>query len=112
MWDPLLHEFPETLHGLRCMLAVKYLQDIEKNYSPDTVGYDLVRDLILVLRAKNYGEATSRYHHFNARIESTPTSQLRQPLWSSCSCPHCPRHKSKGMDQQADEPKTQNVQNV
>uniref|UniRef100_Q9YRC4 Protein V2 n=1 Tax=Tomato leaf curl New Delhi virus - [Luffa] TaxID=223349 RepID=Q9YRC4_9GEMI len=114
MWDPLLHEFPESVHGLRCMLAVKYLhRDRKRNYSPrHSSATDLVRDLILVLRAKNYGEATSRYHHFNARIEGTPTSQLRQPLWNSCSCPHCPRHKSKGLDQQADEQKTQNVQNV
>nr|AHA82241.1 AV2 [Tomato leaf curl New Delhi virus] len=112
MWDPLLHEFPKSVHGVRCMLPVKYLQEIEKNYSPDTVGYDLVRDLILFSRAKNYGEATSRYHLFNAGIESTRTSQLRQPLWSSCSCPHWSRHKSKGLVQQADEQKTQNIQNV
>nr|AVG22709.1 precoat protein [Tomato leaf curl New Delhi virus] len=112
MWDPLLHEFPESVHGLRCMLAVKYLQEIEKSYSPDTIGYDLVRDLILVLRAKNYGEATSRNQFLNARIGSTRSSQLRQPLWSSCSCPHCPRHKSKGLGQQADEQKTQNLPNV
>nr|AHA82174.1 AV2 [Tomato leaf curl New Delhi virus] len=112
MWDPLLHEFPESVHGLRCMLAVKSLLEIEKYYSPDSVRYDLIRVLLLVLRAKKYGEANSKYHHFNPSLEGTPTSQLRQPLWSSCSCPHCPRHKSKGLDQQADEQKTQNVQNV
>nr|UMM62432.1 AV2 protein [Squash leaf curl China virus] len=112
MWDPLMHEFPESVHGLRCMLAVKYLQELEKTYSPDTVGYDLVRDLILVLRAKNYVEATSRYYHFNSRVEGTPTSQLRQPICFPCSCPHCPRHKGKGLDKQADEQKTKDVQDV
>nr|QHG11689.1 pre-coat protein [Squash leaf curl China virus] len=112
MWDPLLDEFPESGHGLRWMVTGKYLPEKEKNYSPEPVGYDLVRNLVLVLRAKNYGEATSRYHHFTARIEGPPTSPLRQALWSSCGGPLCPRHKNKGLDQQADEQKTQNVQNV
>ncbi|ATO88008.1 AV2 [Coccinia mosaic Virudhunagar virus] len=112
MWDPLLHAFPDTVHGLRCMLAVKYLQEVEKTYSPDTVGYELVRDLILVVRAKNYVEATSRYHHFNARLEGTPTSEFRQALCCPCSCPHCPRHKGKGMGQQAHEQKAQDLPNV
>nr|AJW80814.1 AV2 [Tomato leaf curl New Delhi virus] len=112
MWDSLLNEFPDTVHGFRCMLSVKYLQLLSQDYSPDTLGYELLRDLICILRSRNYVEASCRYRHFIAPCEGTPTSQLRQPLWSSCRCPHCPRHKSKGLDQQADEQKTQNVQNV
>nr|AUR45002.1 pre-coat protein [Tomato leaf curl Palampur virus] len=112
MWDPLLHEFPESVHGLRCMLAVKYLKEIEKTYSPDTIGYDLVRDLISVVRARNYGEASSRYLHFNARIESTPSSELRQPVCCPCSCPYCPRHKGKGMGEQTHESETKILPDV
>ena len=34
------------------MLAIKYCQLVANTYDPDTVGYDLIRDLILVLRAR------------------------------------------------------------
>nr|AFB83466.1 pre coat protein [Cotton leaf curl Burewala virus]AFB83472.1 pre coat protein [Cotton leaf curl Burewala virus] len=112
MWDPLLNEFPDTVHGFRCMLAVKYLQLVEKTYSPDTLGYDLIRDLILVKRARNYVEATSIYIHFHARFEGTPPSQLLQPICEPCCCPHCPRHQSKCMGEQAHEQKAQDVQDV
>nr|WCJ14472.1 precoat protein [Fenugreek yellow vein virus] len=114
MWDPLLHDFPDTVFGLRCMLAVKYLQLVEQSYSPDTLGYDLIRDLISVVRARKYAEATSRYEHFTARMEGTSASELRQPIRRvPCCCPHCPRHfKNKGMGQQADEQEAQNLQNV
>nr|AFB83449.1 pre coat protein [Cotton leaf curl Burewala virus] len=110
MWDPLLNEFPDTVHGFRCMLAVKYLQLVEKTYSPDTLGYDLIRGLILVKGARNYVEATSRYNHFHARFEGTPSSQLRQPLCEPCCFPHFPRHQSKSMGEQGHEQKAQEVQ--
>nr|ARR96804.1 AV2 [Cotton leaf curl Alabad virus] len=112
MWDPLLNEFPDTVHGFRCMLSVKYLQLLSQDYSPDTLGYELIRDLICILRSRNYVEASCRYRHFYARVESTPPSQLRQPICEPCCCPHCPRHKAKGMDKQAYEQETQNVSDV
>nr|AFB83441.1 pre coat protein [Cotton leaf curl Burewala virus] len=112
MWDPLLNEFPDTVHGLRCMLAVKYLQLVEKTYSPDTLGYDLIRDFTLVIRARIYVEATSRYNHFRPAFEGTPPSQLRQPICEPCCCPHCPRHQGKSMGEQAHERKAQDVQDV
>ncbi|ABG26024.1 AV2 protein [Spilanthes yellow vein virus] len=112
MWDPLLHPFPETVHGFRCMLAVKYLQLVESTYSPDTLGFDLIRDLITVIRCSNYVEATSKYCHFHALIEGTSETQLRQPVCEPCLCPHCPRHKGSGMDQQTYVPKASDVQNV
>ncbi|BAC55588.1 V2 [Tomato leaf curl Java virus] len=113
MWDPLVNEFPETVHGLRCMLAVKYLQLVEATYSPDTIGYDLVRDLISVIRARNYVEASRRYSHFHSRLEGTSSSELRHTRDEPCCCPHCPRHQQKkDMDQQAHVSQAQNVQNV
>nr|AGR84134.1 AV2 protein [Pouzolzia golden mosaic virus] len=113
MWDPLVNEFPETVHGLRCMLAIKYLLLVENTYAPDTLGYDLIRDLILVIRARNYDEASRRYFNFNSRLESTSSSELRHSRSQPCFCPHCPRHKSKeSMDVQAQLPKAQNVQDV
>nr|QBO66579.1 pre-coat [Papaya leaf curl virus] len=112
MWDPLLNEFPETVHGYRCMLAVKYLQLVEKTYSPETLALDLIRDLISVIRPRNYVEATSRYIHFPAPLEGTPSSQLGQPICDPCCCPHVPRHQSKSMGQQAHVPEAQELQDV
>ncbi|AFM44660.1 AV2 [Premna leaf curl virus] len=113
MWDPLENEFPDTVHGLRCMLAVKYCQLIEDTYAPDTLGYDLIRDLILVIRARSYVEATRRYSHFNSRLEGTSQAELRVPRNEPCHCPHCPRHKQKeDVGQQAHVPKAQDVQDV
>nr|UVY90107.1 pre-coat protein [Chilli leaf curl virus] len=112
MWDPLINEFAETVHGVRCMVAFKYLQLVENTYSPDSVGYDFIRDLSSVIRSRNYVEATSRYNHFHTRLEGSTSSELRQPICQPCCCPHCPRHKGKSMDQQAHGPKAQEVQDV
>nr|QEL50665.1 movement protein [Cotton leaf curl Gezira virus] len=111
--DPLLNDFPETVHGFRCMLAVKFLQAIRESYDPCTLGYDLLSDLIGVVRCTNYVQATSRYHHFHSRLEGASPSELRQPRAVFCTCPHCPRHKqASGLDQQAHVQKTEDVQNV
>ncbi|ABI31643.1 pre-coat protein [Tomato leaf curl Bangalore virus - [India:Kerala IV:2005]] len=112
MWDPLLNDFPETVHGFRCMLAIKYLRLVENTYSPDSLGYDLIRDLISVVRAKSYVQASGRYDHFRARLEVSPTSELNQPIQQACCCPHCPRHKGKGMGQQAHESEAHVLQDV
>nr|AWK29917.1 pre-coat protein [Tomato leaf curl Gujarat virus] len=112
MWDPLVNEFPEAVRGLRCMLAVKYLRLVDNSYFPDPVGYDFIRDLISVIRARNYVEASSRDHHFHGRFEGTPASQLRHPIGEPCCCPHCPRHQSKGMGQRAHVQEAQDLPNV
>nr|AMB51332.1 precoat protein [Tomato leaf curl Cameroon virus] len=113
MWDPLLNEFPDSVHGFRCMLGIKYLQLLEEEYEPNTLGHDLIRDLISVIRAKNYVEATRRYHNFHARLEGASTSELRQPLHQPCCCPHCPRHKQASfMDVPAHVSQAKNVQDV
>nr|QIH55989.1 V2 protein [Malvastrum yellow vein Yunnan virus]QIH55996.1 V2 protein [Malvastrum yellow vein Yunnan virus] len=109
MWDPLLNEFPETVHGFRCMLSIKYLQLLSEGYSPDTVGFDLIRELISILRSRNYVEASCRYRHFYSRVEGASSSELRQPLLNPCSCPHCPRHKISKLGEQAHESQAQNV---
>nr|ANW72363.1 AV2 protein [Malvastrum yellow vein Honghe virus] len=112
MWDPLLNEFPDTVHGFRCMLAIKYLQLVENTYSPDTLGYDLIRDLILVIRARDYVEASCRYRNFYSRVEGSSSSELRQSLLNPCNCPYCPRHKISNVGEPAHESKAQNVQDV
>nr|CDO50008.1 pre coat protein [Cotton leaf curl Gezira virus]CDO50020.1 pre coat protein [Cotton leaf curl Gezira virus]CDO50026.1 pre coat protein [Cotton leaf curl Gezira virus]CDO50032.1 pre coat protein [Cotton leaf curl Gezira virus] len=113
MWDPLLNDFPESVHGFRCMLAVKYLQAVRESYDPSTLGYDLLSDLIGVVRRTNYVEATSRYHHFHSRLESASSSELRQPRVILCTCPHCPRHKqTSGLFQQTQLQKTEDLSNL
>ncbi|AAD01547.1 precoat protein [Hollyhock leaf crumple virus-[Cairo]] len=113
MWDPLVNDFPATVHGFRCMLAIKYIQAVRSEYDPGSLGFDLLSDLIGVLRAGNYVEATGRYHNFHSRLEGTTSSELRQPNAVRCSCPHCPRHKqTPSVVQQTQLQEAQNVQNV
>ncbi|AXN77426.1 movement protein [Tomato leaf curl Mahe virus] len=112
MWDPLLNEFPDSVHGFRCMLAIKYLQAVEETYEPNTLGYDLIRDLFGVIRARDYVQATRRYNHFHTRLEGSSKAELRQPLHEPCCCPHCPRHQKQNMGQQAHLSEAQDVQNV
>nr|AGH27809.1 AV2 protein [Tomato yellow leaf curl virus] len=113
MWDPLLNEFPESVHGFRCMLAIKYLQSVVETYEPNTLGHDLIRELISVVRARDYVEATRRYNHFHARLEGTPKAELRQPLQQPCCCPRSLSQKqATSMDVQAHVPEAQNLQNV
>nr|QEX51285.1 precoat protein [Okra enation leaf curl virus] len=112
MWDPFWKELPEPAHGFRSMVAIKYLQQLFEEYSPDTVGYDLIRDLISILRCRNYVEASCRYRHFYPRVEGASSTELRQPVFNPCSCPHCPRHKITNVGQQTHVPEAQNVQDV
>nr|AIL92574.1 pre-coat protein [Clerodendron yellow mosaic virus] len=112
MWDPIVNDLPETVHGFRSMLAIKYLQAVENTYSPDTLGYDLVRDLISVLRARNYVEATRRYHNFHARFLVRDRRPIEKPICQPCHCPHCGRHKKTGLGQQAHEQEAQMVSNL
>nr|AIY31180.1 AV2 protein [Tomato yellow leaf curl virus] len=113
MWDPLLNEFPESVQGFRCMLAIKYLQSVEETYEPKTLGHDLNRDLLSVVRARDYVEATRRYNHLHARLDRSPKAELRQPIQQPCCCPHCPRHKQATiMHVQGHVPVAQNIQNV
>nr|WDE41078.1 pre coat protein [Papaya leaf curl Karnataka virus] len=112
MPDPLVNELPETVHGFRCMLAVKYQQLVEKSYVLDTLGRDLIRELISVIRARNYVEVSSRNNHLHVRFEGTPSSQLCHPIFEPCCCPHCPGRQSKGMGQQTHVPEALDVQDV
>nr|UFP62963.1 AV2 [East African cassava mosaic Malawi virus] len=113
MWDPLLNEFLKSVHGFRCMLAIKYLQALEETYEPNTLGHDLVRDLICVIRARDYVEATRRYNHFHSRLEGASKAELRQPVQQPCCCPHCPRHnKATIMDGSGHVSKAHDVQDV
>nr|ANJ77861.1 V2 [Tomato leaf curl Philippines virus] len=114
MWDPLVHPFPESLHGFRCMLAIKYLQSLQNKYSPDTIGHEFLKDFICILRSKNYAEAFNRYSNVVANVYNTSEAQLRESVQSPCICPHCPRHvlQAKVMDLQAHVSEAQDIQNV
>ncbi|AMK07574.1 AV2 protein [Lycianthes yellow mosaic virus] len=112
MWDPLTHPFPETLHGFRCMLAIKYLQSLQAKYSPDTNGSEFLKDLICVLRCKNYAEAFNRYSVIATNVHNTPEAKLRESVQSPCCCLHCPRHviQKKVLGESADVQEAQVLQ--
>ncbi|CCF12086.1 AV2 protein (MP) [Cassava mosaic Madagascar virus] len=113
MWDPLLNEFPDSVHGFRCMLAIKYLQAVEVTYESNTLGRDLIRDLISVIRARDYVEASRRYNNCHSRLEGASEAELRQPIQQPCCCPHCPRHKQvQIMEVQTHVSEAQDVQDV
>ncbi len=112
MWDPLVHEFPKTVHGFRCMLANKYLLAVESKYAPDTLGYELIRDCIGVVRSRNYEQATSRYRDIYTRLQGATEAELQQSVQERCCCPHCPRHKKADMGESAHVQKAHDVQAV
>ncbi|BAA33157.1 1R2a [Mungbean yellow mosaic virus] len=60
MWDPLVNDFPKSLHGFRCMLAIKYLQYIQANYPSNSLGYVYLTELIQVLRIRKHAKAELR----------------------------------------------------
>ncbi|ALQ10817.1 AV2 [West African Asystasia virus 1] len=109
MWDPLLNSFPPTIHGFRCMLALKYLLLLENNYEDNSVGQVYIRELISVLRAGDYVKASSRYCDLYPRIQGTSPPELRQP---SCQCTKCPRHQKESMGEQAHVSETSSVPEV
>ncbi|AUT11869.1 movement protein [Polygala garcinii associated virus] len=92
MWDPLLHDFPESLHGFRCMLAVKYLLCVSSLYPVQSVGFELLRDCISAVRTRSYDEGSCKYSALCAKVRSTSEGELTQTRTPLCCCPHCPRH--------------------
>nr|QGA69842.1 precoat protein [Ocimum yellow vein virus] len=112
MWDPLENEFPETVHGFRCMLAVKYLLLVESTYEPDTLGRELIRDLIRCLRASSYNEASWRYSNFHTRFQGSSSSEFRQPVFRPCTCQHCPYFQKTNMGLSSYVQKAQDISDV
>ncbi|QKQ15089.1 AV2 [Calystegia hederacea geminiviridae] len=94
LWDPLTHPFPQTLHGFRCMLSLKYMSLIRDKYEPGTLGHELAVLLIRSLRSKNYVRSNSSYEEVCALLEETsggssPKLHDRyRPVCGEC-CPAC-----------------------
>nr|WHU53747.1 pre-coat protein [Mungbean yellow mosaic India virus] len=100
MWDPLLNDFPKSVHGFRCMLAIKYLQQVQENYPSNSVGYSYLTGLIQVLRIRNHAKADLRYCLLYPDIECTEEIELRYPAHAPCLCGRCPyQHEKKTLDQ-------------
>nr|ABD60094.1 pre-coat protein [Mungbean yellow mosaic virus] len=100
MWDPLLNDFPESLHGFRCMLAIKYLQQVQENYPSNSLGFLYLTGLIQVLRIRNHAQADLRYGLLYPDIECTEKIKLRYPARAACVSGRCPyQHEEKTLDQ-------------
>ncbi|AAL00891.1 pre-coat protein AV2 [Mungbean yellow mosaic India virus-[Soybean]] len=99
MWDPLLNDFPKSVHGFRCMLAIKYLQQIQENYPSNSLGYSYLTGLIKVLRIRNHAKADLRYCLLYPDIECTEEIELRYPAHAPCLCGRCPyQHEKEALD--------------
>ncbi|AQS23365.1 pre-coat protein [Desmodium mottle virus] len=113
MWDPLEHPFPHTVYGVRCMLAVKYVQLVIATYPVDSIGEDLLRRLIQILRCRNHDEAELRYSLLYADVERTEASDLRNPSGAPCTCRSCPKHvQTKGLEEPAHVQEAQDIQGL
>nr|WLD47581.1 pre-coat protein [Rhynchosia yellow mosaic virus] len=104
MWDPLLNDFPLSLHGLRCMLAIKYLHAVQEGYPPHSLGYLFLQELVRIVRCRDHAKAELRYGILKSDVISAEKTDFRQPPVPSCSCFTCPHHgQKKGMGQSPDE---------
>nr|BAU36992.1 movement protein [Mungbean yellow mosaic India virus] len=100
MWDPLLNDFPNSLHGFRCMLAIKYLQQVQENYPSNSRGFMYLTGLIQILRIRNHAKAGLRYSLLYPDIECTEEIELRNPAPAPCICGRCPyQPEKKALDQ-------------
>ncbi|ADG36409.1 pre-coat protein [Soybean mild mottle virus] len=113
MWDPLQNPFPHTVHGLRCMLAIKYVQLVIDTYPQDSIGEDLLRQIIQILRCRNHDQAEFRYSILFADVERTEKTQLRNPYGTTCTCRFCPKHvQAKSLEEPTHVQEAQNLQDV
>nr|WNB50943.1 pre-coat protein [Mungbean yellow mosaic India virus] len=100
MWDPLLNDFPKSVHGFRCMLAIKYLQQVQENYPSNSLGFLYLTGLIQVLRIRNHAKADLLYGLLYPDLESTEEIEHRYPAPAACFCGRCPyQHEKKTLDQ-------------
>ncbi|AAP23240.1 pre-coat protein [Mungbean yellow mosaic India virus - [Akola]] len=100
MWDPLLNDFPKSVHGFRCMLAIKYLQQVQESYPSNSLGFSYLTGLIQVLRIRNHAKADLRYCLLYPDIECTEEIELRYPAYAPCLCGRCPyQHEKEALDQ-------------
>nr|AOF45945.1 movement protein [Mungbean yellow mosaic India virus] len=100
MWDPLLNDFPEPLHGFRSMLAIKYLQQVQENYPSNSLGFLYLTGLIQVLRIRNHAQADLRYSLLYPDIDTHGGDKLRYPARAACVCGRCPlQHEEETLDQ-------------
>nr|QHD57723.1 precoat protein [Mungbean yellow mosaic virus]QHD57729.1 precoat protein [Mungbean yellow mosaic virus]UVJ68679.1 pre-coat protein [Mungbean yellow mosaic virus]UYO78265.1 AV2 [Mungbean yellow mosaic virus]WJJ67068.1 pre-coat protein [Mungbean yellow mosaic virus] len=95
MWDPLVNDFPKSLHGFRCMLAIKYLQYIQENYPSNSLGYVYLTELIQVLRIRKHAKAELRYRLLYPDVECAEEADLRHPAFLTCHCGKCPCQREK-----------------
>nr|BDQ69142.1 movement protein [East African cassava mosaic Cameroon virus] len=117
MWNPLVNDFPETVHGFRSMLAVKYLLHLEQEYeSRYCRGLKYIRDL----NRGGYGCKKFMAKPTREKLKNSqhPVSKggggvnFTQPIHEPCGGPYCPRHQKQNMGQQAHVSEAQDVQDV
>ncbi|KAK8652862.1 hypothetical protein V6N13_126885 [Hibiscus sabdariffa] len=92
MFDPLENELPATVHGIRCMLAVKYISEIQQKYSPESLGWILCLQLKRIIRCSDYFKANRRLGEFLRDKESHTASDLHARV--ACSACQCSCHLS------------------
>ncbi|KAK8675555.1 hypothetical protein V6N13_033621 [Hibiscus sabdariffa] len=70
MFDPLENELPTTVYGVRSMLAVKYISEIQKKYPLKSLGWSFCVELKRIIRCSDYVKVTRRLEDFVRDKES------------------------------------------
>ncbi|KAK8690517.1 hypothetical protein V6N13_074049 [Hibiscus sabdariffa] len=87
MFDPLENELSTTVYGVRSMLAVKYISEIQKKYPSESLGWSFCSELKRIIRCSDYVKATRRLEEFVRDKESKKDSDLHaRVLCSGCQC--------------------------
>nr|BAD90874.1 putative V2 protein [Pepper yellow leaf curl Indonesia virus] len=89
MWDPLVHPFPNYT-GFDACWRSSICKASRLRILLIRLEVNCVKDLICLLRCKNYAESFHRYSVVVANVYNTPETKLRESVQSPCCCPHCP----------------------
>nr|QBQ95429.1 pre-coat prtein [Mungbean yellow mosaic virus] len=101
MWDPLVNDFRKSLHGFRCMLAIKYLQYIQANFPSTSLGLLYLNELIQVLRIRKHAKVEIRSLLLYPDVDCAEETDLRHPAVVTCICGKCP---SQWQKEEVDQP--------
>nr|AGK24650.1 V2 [Soybean chlorotic blotch virus] len=110
MWNPLVEPLPCTPHGLRCVLALKFLKLFEETHELSATEISQLSLLKSVIHARKYHEAKRRYRNFYTFVEGSEEVELRQ---STCHA-HChPQvQQEEGLGEPAHVSEAHDVQDV
>nr|WNB50950.1 pre-coat protein [Mungbean yellow mosaic India virus] len=100
MWVPLLNDFPFSVHGFRCLLAIKYLQRFQEIFPSYSLGFLYLTGLIQELRFRNHAKGDLQSGLLYPDFKCTEEMEFQYPAPVACFCGRCAyQHEKKTLDQ-------------